>query len=241
MSGVGEDRTQRPPVRQPRLRLRIASGRWRARANTTVGSGAGLLTGLVLSITQEELDWILIVLVASVASSAVYVAALVWTFGTLPSEGLAEVVRREGTRRRSWWHAVTRAEGAWGTVAYAVIALVAAGIVVVERPGPVIAVLATATVVVTWVGAMVGHAVDYAEHVLVRGGLEVDGGPTDDADRLYFADYLQLSLSVAVLAGPVGYRVTSRAMRTLVTTQAALSFVFNTVVVALLVSALVGS
>ncbi|MGD9529533.1 DUF1345 domain-containing protein [Pseudonocardia sp.] len=97
--------------------------------------------------------------------------------------------------------------------------------------------VAVALVVVGWVCVVVSFAVAYHADDLVEAGQALDfpgDGPPQWADYVYFA--------VAVMAtfGTTDVTVISREMRRTVTANAVIAFVFNTVTVATVVSALSG-
>ncbi|MER5641071.1 DUF1345 domain-containing protein [Kitasatospora sp. NPDC002227] len=102
--------------------------------------------------------------------------------------------------------------------------------------GPVArAVVALALVVVCWVCVAVSFAVVYqADNLLERGqALEFPGeeGPA-------WSDYVYFALAVMTTFGTTDVTVRSREMRRTVTANAVIAFVFNTITVASLVSAL---
>ena len=81
-----------------------------------------------------------------------------------------------------------------------------------------------------------GYAVHVARLDAVGGGLRFPG---DDEERA-FSDYLYLALAVQASFGPSDVQVTSRRMRRTLTGHMLIGWVFNTVVVASIVSLLVG-
>ena len=97
-------------------------------------------------------------------------------------------------------------------------------------------VAATATLVVTaWVTVAVTYAADCARRHTASPALDFPGEPATG-----FADYLHFSLSVSTTFGSTDVTVTSASGRRVVLVHGLVAFVFNTVVLALLVSALLG-
>ncbi len=93
-------------------------------------------------------------------------------------------------------------------------------------------------IVLAWGGSIVAYAVHLARLDAVSGGLRFPGdGP--DAER-HFSDYLYLSLSVQAAFGPADVHATTPRMRRALAGHMLVGWTFNTVVVAALVSFLVG-
>lgn len=91
-----------------------------------------------------------------------------------------------------------------------------------------------ASVVLSWVVVVVSYAVFYARRDFEERGLDFPG---DDAAHGW-SDYLYFSLAVAATFGTTDVEVVSARMRRTVLTHTAITFVFNTVIIALLVAAL---
>ncbi|MFI6417188.1 DUF1345 domain-containing protein [Streptomyces sp. NPDC050842] len=123
------------------------------------------------------------------------------------------------------------------------IAAAALVVAVVWRPGhigssfePVArAVVALTLVAVAWICVAVSFAVAFQADNLVEGerALEVPGEETP-----IWSDYVYFAFSVMTTFGTTDVTVMSREMRRTVTVNACIAFVFNTVTVASLVSAL---
>ncbi|MFG2883518.1 DUF1345 domain-containing protein [Streptomyces sp. NPDC048297] len=98
-------------------------------------------------------------------------------------------------------------------------------------------VVALALVVVAWVCVVVSFAVTFQADDLVEDelGLEFPG-----EHSTVWADYVYFALSVMTTFGTTDVNVTSREMRRTVATHGVIAFIFNTVTVATLVSALQG-
>ncbi|MGW8378317.1 DUF1345 domain-containing protein [Streptomyces sp. ODS28] len=98
--------------------------------------------------------------------------------------------------------------------------------------------LALALVVLAWICVAVAFAVTFQADNLVEdeGALDFPG-----AARAAWADYVYFALSVMTTFGVTDVTVTSRAMRRTVAANTIIAFVFNTVTVASLVTALGGA
>lgn len=149
--------------------------------------------------------------------------------------------RARSTRQRLGRFASGGSAGFGFSVQIALIAFAAAvAMVAVEGlvpPRDRVLTLAAAAVVVaaSWLVVAVSYAIEYARVDLADGGLDFPGG-----GELGFRDYLYLSLAVSTTFGTTDVAVTSTAMRRLVSGHTVLAFVFNTLVVALVVAALIG-
>lgn len=105
--------------------------------------------------------------------------------------------------------------------------------------------IALALVVEAWVCVLVSFAVAFHADNLVEDerALEFPGSGTGagtgaGAEAAVWADYMYFAVSVMTTFGTTGVNVTSREMRRTVAANAVIAFVFNTVTVASLVSAL---
>ncbi|WP_411129183.1 DUF1345 domain-containing protein [Streptomyces sp. x-19] len=97
------------------------------------------------------------------------------------------------------------------------------------------ALVALSLVVIAWICVVVAFAVAFQADNLVEDeqGLEFPG-----TTSVAWADYVYFALSVMTTFGTTDVNVTSREMRRTVSANAVIAFVFNTVTVASLVSAL---
>ncbi len=105
-------------------------------------------------------------------------------------------------------------------------------------PGGVRIGVAVALVVVGWVCVMVSFAVAFHADNLVEEEQALDFPGRQPAE---WADYVYFAVAVMTTFGTTDVTVTSREMRRTVTSNAAIAFVFNTVIVATIVSALSGA
>ena len=96
-----------------------------------------------------------------------------------------------------------------------------------------LAVLIVVAVVMALVVVTLSYTVHYARLDVAQAGLSFPG-----SDAPGFTEYLYFSASVATTFGTTDVEVTSHRLRRAVTGHSVLTFVFNTVIIALLVSAL---
>mgnify|MGYP000055871204 CR=1 FL=1 len=97
--------------------------------------------------------------------------------------------------------------------------------------------IAVALVIVAWVCVMISFAVAFHADDLVEDGKALDF-PGSRGTK--WADYIYFAMSVMTTFGTTDVNVTSPEMRRTVTGNAVIAFIFNTVTVAAVVSALTG-
>jgi len=149
-----------------------------------------------------------------------------WTRATTPRDRRSRrLLLWTGSGARSW--AVTAA-------LLALAAVVAVLVVGELRREPMILVASFLVVVTSWTMVAFTFAVAYLRLDAEQGGLEFPGG-----DSPVWSDYVYLAVQVNATFSSSDVDATTPAARSLVTTHTLLAFLFNTVIVALLVSALV--
>lgn len=131
-----------------------------------------------------------------------------------------------GTGGRSW--STTAAVVAMGAVLLMAVLDIA-------RSDALVVGLSLALVAVAWTMVVVASAVSYLREYADNGGLEFP----DDTTAPTWTDLFYLAVQVSTTFSSSDIDVTSRRMRRLVTSQSLVSFVFNTVIVALLVSTVI--
>lgn len=139
-------------------------------------------------------------------------------------------------RQRLWW-ALNGGGAIWWALTGAAVTLYTLIELIVSREAftPVVITACVVVVVVTVALIIVAFAVNYAREDSVRGGLAFPGTA---APR--FGDYLYLSIQLTTTFGGSDVQVLRRRMRRIVSMHSLIAFTFNTVIVALLVSVLVG-
>ncbi len=176
-------------------------------------------------------------------------AVMAWDASGLTLLVLGVLISRttpEGTRRR----AAARDPGrtvVWLVVlAASVVSLFAATVVVrgsndlPAAEGRLVLVLSVATVLISWLLTHTAFTLRYA-HLYYRGGLDDEGGldfpggaKPDDYDFAYFAFTIGMCFQVSDIT------ISNRIVRRTVLAHAFLSFLYNTVVLALVVNLIVG-
>lgn len=181
-------------------------------------------------------QWASIVTLATwVLVWALHSGFTVWAFGSRSGQELADAVRRDDLVKGK----PQPERGIYSTASFtlqiaalALLAVLALLVVKELRQVPELLVLAALLVAVTWVDVALTYAVHYArlderERQIVF--------PDADAERA-FSDYIYLAVAVQTTFGVTDLVAGSRKMRRTMTSHALLSFVFNTVIIALVVS-----
>lgn len=179
----------------------------------------------------------------------------VWSVYSLLYAGLTwAVLRRADGDRLARWLTEDRSErqrrrrlerlagnaGPLGAVSFCAVAIgavVAAAVLPELRDDPVVVALAVLVVAASWLLTVTVYAVHYARENAQHGGLEFRGGDVEGPPSL--ADYAYLAIQVGTAYNGADVTVVSRAMRRTVSVHAVVAFVFNSVLIALLVSLLI--
>ncbi|MET0325629.1 MAG: DUF1345 domain-containing protein [Ilumatobacteraceae bacterium] len=231
--GVGE---HPPPSRL------TADGR-RARL---AGVPAVLLPALalvVLTFTGPPGGWSASIVVATLVGidifATVYVVLTWRTFaGTTADEFTANIAARQRLRRAGVSRLLPTGDGP----SFALTAAVAAFSVVLVVPHIpslrlddwLLVPISMSILLSCWGLSVTSYALHYAQHDLDHPGLEFPGERTHAFD-----DYVYFALGVATTFGTTDVTVTTPRMRHIVNLNVVLAFVYNSVVVALLVSILI--
>ena len=229
----------------PADRLWLTSDAWRSTAAVVpavVLSVGVTIVGTLLvrgGVLRGDAPAVLPVLSAQAAwfgYAAGYTGLTIAVFGRLDSaEFAARVPHRCRHRRWTRWLITGGGGFSWGAQ-MSLIALVAVLALtrtdVYRGAGIAVAVGAVAMVAGCWAITVVSYALHHARHDARSGGYEFAGD-----EPPVFSDYLSVAAGVATLLGP-NITLTTNAARRAVTGQAVLAFVFNAVIVAVLVSTL---
>ncbi len=234
--GGGTEQTSRIP--------RLVDDVRRGTVGGLIGVIAAVIAIIVLRIMGSELNFAQLV---TVYFSGFIIAAL--ALSVLP---IIVFHRASGTQLADWMSATTptsrRDRVLWvinggGAVSWALSGSAAAiGAVITVaflpelRQNIFVIVLAVFVVIASAFLIITSYAVRYAREDAVKGGIEIPG-----AEHPVFADYLYLAVQVATTFSTSDVVVTTTSMRRLVATNSLISFAFNTVIIALLVSVLLGS
>lgn len=188
--------------------------------------GSGLATTVALSL----LGWNIFV--------AVYVVLTALTFSKRSSEEFrARIIARSAGRSKLSAKLNPAGDGPTfaieaALVAFAVV-LVLPNINAIRIDDWLLVPLTLTILTSCWCLAVYSYALHYAQHDLEESGFDFPGKRTKA-----FADYLYFSLAVATTLGATDVNVTTPAMRRIVNLHVVLTFLYNTVIVALLVSLL---
>jgi hypothetical protein len=146
---------------------------------------------------------------------------------------------RSARRRRRRLETLAGTAGPLGAVSFCTVAI-AAVVVAAVLPGLrhdlVVVVLAVVVVASSWLLIVTVYAVHYARENAQHGGLEFRGSEVDGPPSL--ADYAYVAIQIGTAYNGADVTVTSRSMRRTVSVHAVVAFVFNSVLIALLVSLL---
>jgi uncharacterized membrane protein len=177
-------------------------------------------------------------LVGWIGFSAVYMLLAALAFGRADGRELVAWLRaapRPRSRGQSLWWAFNGYGAIWwaltgGSVAvFAMTLLVAGGS---GSPG-VLVWSGVASLAVSWALIAVSFAVHYAREYAQDGGLEFAGEPPR------FIDFVYLALQVSTTFASSDVRITSTAIRRSVSMHSTIAFLFNTVIIAILVAVLI--
>ena len=179
------------------------------------------------------------VMLGWVTWSITYAFLTVRVFGRATADDLPALVSDIPTR---WWKrllVIGADVGPGLAVQLAVFALAAAALLPrIDTFGPapgqsaVLTVLVVATVITSWGVVTLSYALHYARCYAAGGGLAFPGEAAPN-----FRDFCYFSAAIATTFGTTDVSVTSSRLRGIVTGHTVLTFVFNTVIIALTVSA----
>ncbi|OYO07773.1 hypothetical protein BI335_20645 [Enemella evansiae] len=240
------------PIRpQPRSRWLLSEQRraYLAMFIILIPAGAGCLA---LAFTNRQLlrySWLVGLVVSWAMYTVVHSLLTMRTFGVLSGAALGAAVTADPKaqpekepRRRGLLHRLRNDDSgpAW-SIQISLFALVGLVVMVfIPQLRASIPLLALGLVMVAgaWANIAIMYAVHYARFDLLHGGFEFPGDRDSERE---FTDYLYLSLAVQATFGTTDTAITSSAARRAVMTQGILAFVFNSVLVAMIVSLMLGS
>lgn len=170
---------------------------------------------------------------------AVYIALSVFSFGRSDAERLRKDLAASAPRDTGWarfWWGVNGGGAVWWALAGAVATFITLVELAISRASvsPGVAVLAVVVAVASLALIVVAFAVNYARDDATGGGLQFPG---DEPPR--FVDYIYFAAQVSTTFGGSDVLVTTSRMRRVLPAHGAIAFVFNSVIVALLVSVLI--
>lgn len=205
-----------------------------------LGAGGGIASGTFRAADEAALlrGQLMAVLVSLIAYFFLYAVLTRTTFRSLERRELERVLRATRPRHTSARLLLALSGGgatSWsvsaGLFSLAVVVLVA--VQPLLRADVTVLVASGLAVVASWAVVVVTFAVQYMRTDVESGGLAFPGD-----ERPVFDDYVYLALQISATYSSSDVEVTTRAMRRRVGRHTLVAFVFNSVVVALLVSAL---
>jgi uncharacterized membrane protein len=172
---------------------------------------------------------------------AICVVLLTWrTFGSLSPDELGRHLAATAPPT-SRWRRLTWSVFGGGAVSWALTGSVIATIAVVYlalnpdvASSPFVTWTAVAAIAASWAVTTTAYAVRIARENTARGGAQFPGG-----EAPAFTEYLYLAVQIGTTFSSSDVDVTTSRMRRVVTGNSIISFAFNTVIVALLVSVLI--
>lgn len=224
---------------------RLAGDTSRAWVATGIGVAASTLTsfGYIFFTIRKGLRYDPIVgmalsgLTGFLLIFGLYVALTWRTFRRATSAELRSWIHRTTppSRTRVRWLVSGGGASSWSVqaAALALTAVIVVTFIEVLRHNVVVVVLGLLVVVASWVLVIIAFALHYARENATVPGLEFPG----TAEPVWW-DYFYLSSQVSTTFSASDVTVLNTAMRRHVTAHSVIAFVFNTVIVALMVSAL---
>ncbi|MEJ6549972.1 DUF1345 domain-containing protein [Corynebacterium sp. USCH3] len=170
-----------------------------------------------------------------------------WThrvYSTADVPAVREVAVRDRKTRRTWAGRISGLTGPtdWTTAAAMMAVVVTVGIALSPgaRENPVIILLGLSTVASSWALMVYSFALDYMQVTVLQEPTETPHIAFGFSDEPTFSDYLSFSVMVSAMAFAAPAEVTSRRMWRKLRSHVLLAFIFNTVIVAMMVSLLFG-
>ena len=138
---------------------------------------------------------------------------------------------------KNWWVRYLLAGGGAPTWAVTVSFLALSTVVVAaqDRNDRTVLALTAVTILTCWMTITFSFALHYARRDIESGGLQFSGN-----DAPVFGDYVYLAVGCSATFGTTDTAVTNASMRRAVTAHSVIAFFLNTVVIAVLLSILIG-
>lgn len=230
---------------------RIRSDLFRANVSTALalltaaaGVGIALLTTGTATSGWTIAPPIVFFLVYWLSFTAYY---LWWThrvYAHADTAAVRDVAARDSHARRSWTGKFSGLTGPTDWTAAAATMAVVVTVAIALSPGaredPVVVLLGLATVASSWALMVYSFALDYMQVSVLQEPDETPHVKFDFPEEPRFADYLTFSVMVSTMAVGAPAQATSQAMWRKLRSHVLLAFIFNTVIVAMMVSLLFG-
>jgi uncharacterized membrane protein len=234
-----------PPVAAPQQATSaLSSDGLRAFIATVVAFLVPILVGIVLSLTPPPgtggiATTIVLWLIGWNTFVVAYVILTFRTFNRVDAEQFrARMVRRGAKRSWIWRMLAPGGDGPTWAVESALVAFVV--VLVLPHVSAIdindwILVPVTFSILLScWALSVVSYALHYAQYDIEQPGLDFPG------DRTHaFADYMYFSIAVATTFGATDVNITTPHMRRVVNLHTVLTFIYNSVIVALLAALLI--
>jgi uncharacterized membrane protein len=188
-------------------------------------------------------DWaataVVLILVAWNLYIVIYVVLTMRVFGKVDGAEFADRIAARTARRGS----VFRRFQPWGDgPTFTILSVLVAFVMVLALPHIkaidlndwLLAPVSISILLSSWGLTVISYALHYAQHDLAQSGLNFPGDRTNA-----YADYLYFAVAVSTTLGATDVSVNTPHMRRIVNLHTVLTFVFNSVIVALLVAVLV--
>jgi hypothetical protein len=242
---LSEDPTGRTPSRP------IRSDLFRANVSTLAALVAATAVVVVAAVATQEprTAWGIPLPVVFFLSYwlAFTVTYLAWThrvYATADVSAVRAAAARDTRTRRSWIGQLSGPTGPtdWTTTAAVMAVVVTVGVALTPgaRENPVIILLGLVAVAGSWALMVYSFALDYMQVTVLQEPGEDPHITFRFADEPRFPDYLTFSVAVSTMAFTSPAEVTSRQMWRRLRSHIVLAFIFNTVIVAMMVSLLFG-
>ncbi|MEY8565747.1 DUF1345 domain-containing protein [Corynebacteriaceae bacterium 7-707] len=172
---------------------------------------------------------------------------LCWThrvYADAEMTSVRAVAARDSRTRRSWVGRLSGLTGPtdWTTAAAVMAVMVTVGIALTPgaKENPVVILCGLAAVAGSWALMVYSFALDYMHVTVLQDPGETPHLTFDFDDEPRFPDYLTFSVTVSTMAFSSPAEATSRRMWRKIRSHVVLAFIFNTVIVAMMVSLLFG-
>lgn len=185
--------------------------------------------------------WLSFILAYWATIAIVFVVITSLVFGRADGATLARWLRETspGSGRARLWYLVNGGGAASWAVTGSVVAVGAVVVLSVDatfRSDPLLVWTSVGAVIGALALTITAYAVRYARFYAQSGGLTFPGGAEPR-----FSDFVYLAVQIATTFSTSDVAITNPRLRRTVTTNSLISFAFNTVVVALLVSVLIST
>jgi uncharacterized membrane protein len=223
---------------------RMCSDGYRALLAIAPSLAIPAVAGIVVSFVRESSNQVILAVILSLIGwnvfVVVYVVLTARTFSGADSALFRTLMTTRSAVRSAGWRWLNQREGG---PTYAIEATVIAFVVVLLLPhlhwisinGWVLIPLSLSILLSCWALSVVSYALYYAQSDLATPSLEFPGNRTGA-----YADYVYFSIAVSTTFGATDVSITTPAMRRKVNFHTILTFIYNSVIVALLASLLIG-